>query len=59
MAVSFGTEAPFLSQLGIETVVMGPGSINQAHQPNEFLDLTQIEPTVDILRALIQKYCVD
>ena len=59
LAVSFGTEAPFLSQLGINTVVMGPGSINQAHQPNEFLDVDQITPTVDILRALIQKYCVD
>ncbi len=56
-AVAFATEAPFLSALGIETIVLGPGSIDQAHQPNEFLDLDQIEPTIAIIRALINKYC--
>ena len=58
-AVAFGTEAPFLQALGMETIVMGPGSINQAHQPDEFLALDQITPTVDILAKLIQRYCVD
>lgn len=56
-AVAFATEAPFLTDLGVETIVMGPGSIDQAHQPNEFLDLSQLDPTIAILRALIQKYC--
>jgi acetylornithine deacetylase len=56
-AVAFATEAPFLTDLGVETIVMGPGSINQAHQPNEFLDLSQLDPTIAIIRALIQKYC--
>ncbi|SFF84345.1 acetylornithine deacetylase [Neptunomonas qingdaonensis] len=58
-AVAFGTEAPFLQALGMETIVMGPGSINQAHQPDEFLALDQIKPTVEILTRLIQRYCVD
>ncbi len=58
-AVAFGTEAPFLQALGMETIVMGPGSINQAHQPDEFLALDQIKPTVEILSKLIQRYCVD
>ena len=58
-AVAFGTEAPFLQALGMETIVMGPGSINQAHQPDEFLALDQIKPTVEILKKLIQRYCVD
>ena len=56
-SVAFATEAPFLTKLGIETIVIGPGSINQAHQPNEFLDLAHLEPTIAIIRALIDKYC--
>jgi len=57
-AVAFGTEAPFLQALGMETVVLGPGSINQAHQPDEFLALDQIRPTLDLLRNLIKHYCL-
>ena len=57
-AVAFGTEAPFLSRLGLETVVMGPGSIDQAHQPDEYLALDQIEPTIDLLGRLIERFCV-
>lgn len=58
-AVAFATEAPFLQQLGMDTVVMGPGSIDQAHQPDEYLALDQIEPALDILSQLILKYCID
>lgn len=57
-AVAFGTEAPFLEQLGIDTIVMGPGSIDQAHQPDEFLALDQIQPTLGLLRQLIRRYCL-
>ena len=56
-SVAFATEAPFLTELGLETIVLGPGSIDQAHQPNEFLELAQLEPTIAIIRALINKYC--
>ncbi len=56
-SVAFATEAPFLEDLGIQTIVMVPGSIDQAHQPNEFLELAQLEPTIDIIRALIDRYC--
>jgi len=56
--VAFATEAPFFEALGIETVVMGAGSIDQAHQPNEYLDVAQIEPSIAIIRALIHKYCL-
>lgn len=58
-SVAFGTEAPFLQALGMETIVMGPGSIDQAHQPDEFLALEQIKPTIEILSSMIQHYCVD
>lgn len=57
-SVAFATEAPFMQQLGMQTVVMGPGSINQAHQPDEFIPLNQIEPAVKILRGLIEKFCL-
>lgn len=57
--VAFATEAPFLQSLGMETLVLGPGSINQAHQPDEFLALSQIEPMVDILSGLIRRCCIE
>lgn len=57
-SVAFATEAPFMQQLGMQTVVMGPGSINQAHQPDEFIPLDQIEPAVKIVRGLIEKFCL-
>ncbi len=57
-SVAFGTEAPYLQQLGCETIVLGPGDIACAHQPGEFLELARIEPTVVLLRQLIQHYCL-
>lgn len=56
--VAFGTEAPFLQELGMDTIVMGPGSIDQAHQPDEFLALDQIRPTIAVLEQLIGRYCL-
>ena len=57
-AVAFGTEAPFLQQLGIETVILGAGDIAQAHQPNEFLAIDRLNPMINILTQLIQKFCL-
>ncbi|MEZ5570673.1 MAG: acetylornithine deacetylase [Halioglobus sp.] len=57
-AVAFATEAPFLQQLGMETIVMGPGSIDRAHQPNEYLELEQIEPCITLLQNCIRHYCL-
>ena len=57
-AVAFGTEAPYLQQLGCETIVLGPGDISCAHQPGEFLELSRLQPTVKVLRDLIQHYCL-
>ena len=58
IAVAFATEAPFLQQLGMETIVMGPGSIDQAHQPDEFLPLDQIRPCIALLEQFIRHYCL-
>ena len=40
--VAFGTEAGLFKNAGISTVVCGPGSINQAHQPDEYVSLEQL-----------------
>lgn len=58
-SVAFGTEAPFFQALGMETVVFGPGSIDQAHQPDEYLETSNIRPAVDVLTELIGRYCVN
>lgn len=57
-SVAFGTEAPFMQQLGMETVVLGAGSIAQAHQPDEYLDQAMIAPMIDTLKQLIAHYCL-
>jgi acetylornithine deacetylase/succinyl-diaminopimelate desuccinylase-like protein len=56
-AVNYATEAPFLQNLGMETLILGPGNIDQAHQVDEYLALDQIEPCVDLLRNLITHFC--
>ena len=58
-AVCFGTEGPFLQGLGMETVIMGPGSIDQANQPDEFLELSSASRAVDLVGKLIQRFCRD
>ncbi len=57
-AVAFATEAPFLKQLGMETIIMGPGSIDRAHQPDEYLELEQIRPCIELLSRCIRHYCL-
>lgn len=57
-SVAFGTEAPILQKLGMDAVVLGPGDIEQAHQPDEFLALDRIQPCIDLLRRLIRHYCI-
>jgi acetylornithine deacetylase len=57
-AVAFGTEGPYLSRLGMQTLIMGPGSIDQAHQPDEYLSLDQVEPARRIIRSLVEQFCL-
>ena len=52
--VAFGTEGGLFQEIGISTVVCGPGSIDQAHQANEFIEIAQIAACVAFLRALAQ-----
>jgi len=57
-AVAFCTEGPYYHQLGMQTIILGPGHIDQAHQPDEYLALDQIKPTVQLLQQFIQRCCV-
>ncbi len=56
-AVTYSTEGPFLTRMGLETVILGPGELSQAHQPNESLAIASLAPTVDLLGGLIEQFC--
>ncbi len=55
---AYSTEAPFFQQSGLDAVVLGPGDIAQAHQPDEFLALDRLRPMIDVLHGLIRRFCV-
>jgi acetylornithine deacetylase len=57
-SVCFGTEGPFFNAMGMETVVLGPGDIDQAHQANEYLDAARIAPMQRILAGMIDHFCM-
>jgi len=52
IGVAFGTEAGHFQQTGIPAVVFGPGSIQQAHKPNEFIEIAQVEACVTFMQKL-------
>lgn len=52
--VAFGTEAGLFQRAGMSTVVCGPGSIQQAHQADEFVSLAQLARAEAFLRGLAQ-----
>ncbi len=53
--VSFGTEAGLFHRIGIPTVICGPGSIEQAHKPDEFIALDQIAQCETFIRRLFAR----
>lgn len=55
--VSFGTEAGLFQEMDISTVVCGPGSINQAHKPDEFVSFDQLQRCLDMLDGLVPRLC--
>jgi len=55
--VAFGTEAGLFQAADIPTVVCGPGSIDQAHKPNEFVALEQVAACEAFLRRLMDRVC--
>ena len=53
--VSFGTEAGLFQEIGMSTVVCGPGSIEQAHKVDEFIELNEIKKCLKFLDGLKKK----
>ncbi|MEQ9862586.1 acetylornithine deacetylase [Pectobacterium cacticida] len=54
--VNYCTEAPFIQTL-CPTLVLGPGSIEQAHQPDEYIDTKFIKPTRALISQVIHHFC--
>jgi acetylornithine deacetylase len=53
--VSYGTEASQFQRAGIPSVVCGPGSIEQAHKPNEYIEVAQVEACERFLRRFMER----
>ncbi len=51
-AVSFGTEAGVFNDHGVPAIICGPGDIQQAHKPNEFIELAQIRACIEFMLRL-------
>ena len=52
IAVPYATEAGHFQQAGTPTVVCGPGRIDQAHQPDEYIEIEQLSACVAFMRRL-------
>ncbi|MGV6812570.1 MAG: acetylornithine deacetylase [Brevirhabdus sp.] len=57
--VSYGTEAGQFQERGFSSVVCGPGNIEQAHQPNEFIAIEQLDAGEAFMHRLIDHLCKD
>lgn len=57
--VAYGTEAPYYQQLESQTLIFGAGSIAQAHQPDEFIALDQLQPAITALQGFIRYGCFE
>ena len=53
--VSFGTEAGLFQEIGMSTVVCGPGSIEQAHKVDEFIELNELKKCLSFLNGIKSK----
>jgi acetylornithine deacetylase len=51
-AVAYATEAGQFQGQGLQTIILGPGSIAQAHQPDEYVDIQQLEECEDFLAKM-------
>lgn len=53
-SVAFGTDAGLFARAGIPSLVLGPGSINQAHTDAEYVELDQLERMVGVFEQLLE-----
>jgi acetylornithine deacetylase len=57
-AVAYATEGGIFQDGGLSTVICGPGSILQAHQPDEFVEIDQMAQCVSFLERLVSKMSI-
>lgn len=55
----FATDGPQLARLGIESLICGPGALEQAHQPNESISRATYELGTDVILQVIREVCMD
>lgn len=58
-AAGFYTEAPIYGELGVPVVLLGPGGIHQAHQPDEYVELDELVQAVHLYEQLITRWCLE
>ncbi len=56
-AVSYAAEAGIFHDAGVPSVICGPGAIEVAHQPNEFITLEQVDQSTQFFRKLMDEIC--
>ncbi len=54
--VAYASEAGQFNEAGLQSIICGPGSINQAHRANEFIDKEELSKYTDLLKRLIQLF---
>ncbi|GLU31790.1 acetylornithine deacetylase [Trinickia caryophylli] len=57
--VAYGTEAGLFARAGVPSIVCGPGDIEQAHKPNEYVELSQLAACESFLRKFMRSMSVD
>ena len=53
--ISFGTEAGLFQNLGMQAIVCGPGNIDQAHKPDEYIEVSQLSACESFLKQLLDR----
>jgi acetylornithine deacetylase len=57
-SVAFATDAGWLQRVGYRCVIFGPGNIEVAHRPNEFVPIAEVERAGSVLDELIRRRCL-
>jgi acetylornithine deacetylase len=55
----FGTDGGWLTRLGLDCVICGPGSIEVAHKPNESLPIAEFVRAGDLLTRVVRRACIE
>lgn len=56
-AVSYATDAGWLAEMGMDCAIWGPGSIEVAHKPDEFLPKADLARARELLAGVVERFC--